>query len=174
MLPEINNGSVPLSASQSLFLCSAVHVFHAPSACSPVSPGLTGPAIKPHVDWLGRCADIPRCDPAPLPLLLTAPRIVGVRGMRWKGAVIQALGGPVPFECLTVFAPTVCWCAARPSAAATPRLPCPRPCVPLPCAHGRGHAPRWQPPLNPEATVGRAGDRETAPRQSWIYTECLP
>ena len=85
MLPEINNGSVPLSASQSLFLCSAVRVFHAPSACSPVSPGLTGPAIKPHVDWLGRCADIPRCDPAPLPLLLTAPGLSGCAGWGGKG-----------------------------------------------------------------------------------------
>lgn len=38
----------------------------------------------------------------------------------------------------------------------------------------KGPRPRWQPPLNPDANVGRAGDRETALRESWIYTEFLP
>lgn len=63
-----------LSPSQSLFLCSDVYVFCAPSACSPVSSGLNGSAMKLHADWLGRCAYIPCCGSSTAPSLANRPQ----------------------------------------------------------------------------------------------------
>ena len=113
--------------------------------------------------------------------LITVPRTVRVRRMQWKAPVIQHWGVLSFSAYLIVFMPTMCRCAPQLSAATLPSPPLSRVvstrgwlCAPLLCPHGRGHAPWWQPPLNPEANVGRAGDREIALRQSWIYTEYLP
>ena len=74
MLPEINSGSIPAQSFSESVSLSDVYVFYAPSACSPVSPGLTGSAIKLHADWLGRCAYIPCCGSSTAPSLANSPQ----------------------------------------------------------------------------------------------------
>lgn len=176
MLPEIKNGSI-LAQFQSLFLCSDVYICYALSACFlslfwnewpwyEAPCWLTGP-MRIHSMLALQHRPWHQC-----------PGLSGLAGMQWKGPVAST-GGPVLLcNAMTVFMPTVLgqvcstavWSCHFQAGAVSTRWPCAHRCA----VHMEGHRPRWQPPLNPDANVGRAGDRETALRESWIYTEFPP